>query len=237
MSGSILDARDFRSLIIVDAHVNVTQQNCPTDQVLARLSEFDIDTACIFADSESPDLTSENRYVLRTGQEFACSPFYYLGGNPFTDTRMDLEIPHDLDEYAGLRWHRWFGEGPDRAGRIDHHELDFAVVMMESPEFEAVMAALAYNDKPIIFEEDFGVTSEFIIRYGELNVIIPHLGTLSGGTENAVGRWSRNPNVYFTTSYGVIDDTTLSRLALSGSCTLLTFRTGIPHRISRRSGN
>lgn len=199
-------------MFIVDASVHVSQRNHPTDEVLKALRPFDVDSAIIFADSESPDLESQNRYVLRSGQEFDLFPFYYLGGNPFTDTRMDLEVPPNIEEYAGVRWHGWFGESPDRAGRVDRHELEFAVMTMETPEFEALMSALAFYSKPILFEEDFGVTAEFVARYGELRIIIPHMGALSGGEEKVLGRFYQNKNVNFTSGRGAIEQLTLRRL-------------------------
>jgi len=199
-------------MIIVDAHVSVSGRDQQMSDILRRLQRYDTDTAILFADAGSPDLESVNRYVLRSGREFDCYPFYYLGGNPFTDTRMDLEPPPDLEEYAGLRWHGWFAESEDRAGRVDGHELEFAIMTMESPEFTGLMAALAFYGKPVIFQEDFAVTLEFVRRYQELTIIIPHLGTLSGGQEKVVGQFYRHENVHFTTSHGTLDPITLSRL-------------------------
>src|ERR1039458_4337281 len=212
-------------MIIIDAHVNISGREGHTADVLQKLNQFDIDTAIIFPDAESPNLESANRDVLRSGQEFSCYPFYYLGGNPFTDTRMELEVPPDLDEYAGLRWHRFFGESVDRIGRVDRHELEFALVTIESPEFIALMSALKFYGMPIIFEEDFAVTLEFVRRYEELNIIVPHMGALSGGEENVIGQLYRYPNVYFTTSHGVLDPVSIRRLGAER----LLFASDYPH--------
>ncbi len=200
-------------MILIDSHVSVSTHETRTDAALAALKRFDTDSAIIFADSRSDSLVADNRYVLRSGQEFECFPFYYLGGNPYTDTRVDLEIPDNIDEYAGLRWHRWFGESPDLTGRVDRHELEFAVVQMETPEFEALMAALNHYQMPIIFEEDFAVTLEFVARYGDSQtIIIPHMGLYSGGIEHIVGRFYRNPNIYFTTSHAPLDPVLAGRI-------------------------
>ncbi|HEV3312502.1 MAG TPA: amidohydrolase family protein [Chloroflexota bacterium] len=199
-------------MIIIDAQVNISGRDQKTAEVLRALRQHDIDTAVIFADAESVDLESSNRYVLRSGQEFDCYPFYYLGGNPFTDTRMDLEDPPNLEDYAGVRWHGWFAESEDRTGRVDRHELDFAVVTMESPEFGGLMSGLQFYGKPIIFEEDFAVTLEFVRRYEALTVIIPHLGMLSGGEEKVVGELHRYPNVYFTTSHAALEPAMVRRI-------------------------
>ncbi|HZT96061.1 MAG TPA: amidohydrolase family protein [Chloroflexota bacterium] len=200
-------------MILIDAHVSVSTVRHRADAVLKALKRFDTDSAIIFADSQSPDLAAENRYVLRSAQEFDCFPLYYLGGNPYTDTRMDLELPDSLEEYAGIRWHRWFGESRDLTGRVDRHELEFAVVQMETTEFESLMSALHYYDLPILLEEDFAVTLEFVERYGEMvKVIIPHMGMFSGGVDLVVGRLYRNPNIYFTTSYAPLDPVLVSRI-------------------------
>jgi len=199
-------------MIRIDAHVSISGRDRQTVDVLRQLQRVETDSAIVFADAASPDLESSNRYILRSGQEFDCYPFYYMGGNPYTDTRMDLEIPPDIEEYAGLRWHGWFAESEDRAGRVDRHELDFAVIIMESPEFTGLMTALAYYGKPVLFEEDFAVTLEFVRRYPELTVIIPHMGTLSGGQDQVIGQFYRNENVVFTTSHGVLDQATVRRI-------------------------
>jgi Amidohydrolase len=199
-------------VIIIDSHVHISGRDRQTGEVLRKLKRYDVDSAVIFADAESADLEASNRYVLLSGQEFDCYPFYYLGGNPFTDTRMDLEIPVNLEDFAGIRWHGWFAEFEDRTGRVDRHELEFAVVTMESPEFIGLMSALSYYGKPIMFEEDFAVTLEFVRRFPELKIIIPHMGLLSGGEEQVIGQLYRERNVSFTTSHGTIDPVTLRRL-------------------------
>jgi len=199
-------------MIIIDAHVNISGRDQHTGDVLRALRRVDTDSAIIFADAETVDLAIANRYVLRSGQEFDLYPFYYIGGNPYTDTRADLEVSVNLDEYAGIRWHYWFAESEDRTGRVDRHELEFAVMTMESAEFEGLMAALKFYGKPIIFQEDFAVTLEFTRRYGELNIIIPHMGMLSGGEERVLGQLYREPNIYFTTSRGALDPVILRRI-------------------------
>jgi hypothetical protein len=199
-------------MYIVDSHVHIMHDRQRTEETIKRLKRYNIDAAVLFADSESPDLTAENRYVRWSAQEFESYPFYYLGGNPFTDTRMDLEVPDNLEEYRGVRWHGWFGESVDRTGRVDRHELEFAVMTMERPEFEALMAAIAFYSLPILFEEDFGVTAEFVVRYPNLKIIIPHMGLYSGGQEMVIGRYYQHPNVHFTTSRERIEPVTLRRI-------------------------
>jgi predicted TIM-barrel fold metal-dependent hydrolase len=136
-----------------------------------------------------------------------------VGGNPFTDSRPEsLEVPGNLEEYAGIRWHRWVGEGIDREGIFDDSELDWAISLMNSAEFEALTSAAAHYGLPVIFEESLSVTVEFALRYPSLDVIVPHLGARSGGQLNVLRALWDAPNVYFDTSLSQIDETTLSRL-------------------------
>lgn len=197
----------------VDAHVSIDRQRYPISTVLDVLQGAKIASAVIFADARSADIDEQNRYVLRVAQEHGLYPFYYVGGNPYTDTRPDeLALPDNLDEYAGIRWHRWVGEGIDRQGLLDQDELDWAVNMMESPEFEALASSAAHYGLPVMFEESFSVTLEFVLRFPSLDIIVPHLGARSGGESNVLrALWDR-PNVYFDTSLARLDETTLSRV-------------------------
>lgn len=212
--------------MLVDAHVNVDSRRYPVERALSVLSNSKIVRAVIFADPRSADVPSENQYVLRVAQEHDLYPFYYVGGNPWTDTRPDfLEVPDNLEEYAGIRWHRWVGEGIDRDATYDEDEVEWAVSFMETGEFEAFMAAAAHYNLPVLFEESFAVTLEFIQRYPSLDIIVPHLGARSGGESNILRALWDTPNVYFDTSLAYIDETTLARLGTER----LLFGSGYPY--------
>lgn len=199
--------------MIVDAHVNVDSKRYPVERVLGVLGEARIGQAVIFADARAEDLEIENAYVLQAARAHDLFPFFYIGGNPWTDTRTEpLELPHNIDEYAGIRWHRWIGEGIDREGALDQAELDWAINLMESSEFEAFASAAAHYALPVIFEESFAVTLEFALRYPSLDIIVPHLGARSGGQVNVLRALWDTPNVYFDTSLSQIDETTLARV-------------------------
>src|SRR5919199_772688 len=187
--------------MLVDAHVSVDSRRFPVERALEILGAAKVQRAVIFADARSDDLDAQNRYVLEEAREHGLFPFYYLGGNPWTDTRPEiLDIPDNLSDYAGIRWHRWVGEGIDREGNFDQDELDWALNLMESSEFEAFVSAAAHYSLPVIFEESFAVTLEFVLRYPSVDVIIPHLGARSGGPSNILrGLWDA-PNAYFDTS-------------------------------------
>lgn len=196
------------------------------ERALEVLRAARVGSAVIFAEARSKDIDAQNRYVLEMARLHGLFPFYYLGGNPVTDTRPDaLIVPENLGEYAGIRWHRWVGEGIDRTGALDREELEWAVSLMESPEFEALAAAAAHYNLPVIFEESLSVTLEFVLRFPSLDIIIPHLGARSGGEANVLRTMWDQPNVYFETSLAQVDETTLARVGPSR----IFFGSGYPY--------
>lgn len=211
--------------MIVDSCVAIDPRRFPIDVALEALSAARIESAVVFADARAEDIASANSYVLASARAHGLYPFYYLGGNPWTDTRPDqLVLPEDLEDFAGIRWHRWVGEGIDRHGVLDESELQWAVSLMESPEFEGFAAAAAHYRLPILFEESFSVTLEFALRFSSLDIIVPHMGARSGGEQNVLRAMWDLPNVYFETSLAPISEAQLSRL---GSDRLL-FGSGFP---------
>ena len=139
--------------MIIDAHVSIDSRRYPVERAMEVLQASRVQKAVIFAEARADSLAEQNAYVLEVARRYDLYPFYYIGGNPFTDTRADiLEIPDNVGDYAGIRWHRWIGEGIDRQGTLDTDELDWAIDLMESPEFEAVAAAAAHYNLPVIFE-------------------------------------------------------------------------------------
>lgn len=212
--------------MIIDAHVSIDSRRYPVERAMEVLQASRVQKAVIFAEARAESLAEQNAYVLEVARRYDLYPFYYIGGNPFTDTRADiLEIPDNVGDYAGIRWHRWIGEGIDRQGTLDNDELDWAINLMESPEFEAVAAAAAHYNLPVIFEESFAVTLEFVLRYPSLDIIIPHLGARSGGESNVLRAVWDTPNVYFDTSLGLLDETTLSRVGTQR----ILFGSGYPY--------
>lgn len=211
--------------MIVDAHVSLDRERFPVERALDVLAAAKIGSAVVFADARAGDIEAQNAYVKKSALAHNLYPFYYIGGNPFTDTRPEeLVLPEDLGEYSGIRWHRWVGEGIDRRGELDQEELEWAVSLMESPEFEALSAAAAHYNLPVMFEESFAVTLEFVLRFPSLDVIVPHLGARSGGETNVMRALWDQPNVYFDTGLARLDETVLSRV---GPARIL-FGSGLP---------
>ncbi len=199
--------------MIVDAHVALDSERYPVEQALSVLTGANVGSAVVFAHPHSADLVKQNRHILSVAREHNLWPFYYIGGNPYTDTRADeLITPVNLGDYAGIRWHRWIGTGIDRQGLLDRDELEWAVHLMESPEFEALTSAAALYNLPVMFEESLAVTLEFVLRFPSLDIIIPHLGARSGGEANVLRELWDTPNVYFETSLAQVDEITLARV-------------------------
>jgi hypothetical protein len=199
--------------MIIDAHVAVDMDRYPVERVMELLGAAKIGSAVIFAHARARDIDRHNAYVLDAARKHGLYPFYYLGGNPFTDTRPDeLLVPDNLDEYAGIRWHRWVGEGIDREGRLDRDELEWGVSLMESPELEALVSAAALYNLPVIVEESLPITLEMVLRFPTLDFIVPHLGLQSGGQTNVLQALWDQPSVYFDTSLAQLDEATLSRV-------------------------
>jgi hypothetical protein len=212
--------------MIVDANVSVDGDRHPIERVLEALGRAKIASAVIFPDARARNIQSQNGYVLRCAQEHDLYPLYYVGGNPWTDTRPDsLEVPDNIAKYAGIRWHRFVGEGIDREALLDEDELAWAVNLMESSEFEALASAAAFYDLPVLFEESFAVTLEFVLRYPSLDIIIPHMGSQSGGQLNVLRELWDAPNVYFDTSLSYVDEQTLARIGTER----ILFGSGFPY--------
>ncbi|MGI8824050.1 MAG: amidohydrolase family protein [Chloroflexota bacterium] len=197
----------------VDCHVGVDRERFPVERALEILARSGVQRAVIFTDAHSTEPDKQNEYVLQQAKERDLYPFFYIGGNPYTDTRPDaLTLPDNLPDFAGIRWHRWIGEGIDREGRMDRDELDWAINLMESADFEAVVSAAAHYAMPIMVEESLAVTVEFALRYPSLDIIVPHMGARSGGEANVLRALWDAPNVYFDTSLSHLDETALARL-------------------------
>lgn len=197
--------------MIVDAHVGIDRQRYPIDKALRVLGAAHVQRAVIFSDARAADIEEQNAYVLEEATRHGLYPFFYIGGNPWTDTRADrLDLPDNVSDYAGIRWHRWIGEDIDREGILDRDELDWAISLMESAEFEAFVSAAAHYALPVIFEESFAITLEFVLRYPSLDVIVPHLGSQNGGQTKVIRALWDTANVYFDTSLSTVEETTLA---------------------------
>ena len=118
-----------------------------------------------------------NQYILEAARNSeGFYPFYFVWN--------DFIIPENLGEYAGIKWHRHFDEP-----RYDY----------SSDACRAFLSEVKRLGLPVLYEEEFSITEAFVRDNPELNIIIPHIGELSGGADKMSAFYDA-PNVYFDTS-------------------------------------
>lgn len=120
-----------------------------------------------------------NKYCLEVARRvkgIKLYPFYFVWN--------DYMIPEGLEQYRGIKWHRHSNEP-----RYDY----------DSPDCRKVLDRIRELNLPVVLEEEYENTVRFIKANPGLNVIIPHMGNLNGGS-NRMGAFFGNPRVYFDTS-------------------------------------
>jgi len=181
-------------LRIIDAHVHV---GCNKDtkyygeeDLWKDLREAGAKGAVIFAFPEDiyrilntvESRLRANGYVLKVADK---SPSLY----PFYFVWNDYLIPENMDQYAGVKWHRHHDEP-----RYDY----------DNPRCKKFLETIKKLRMPVLLEEEFEETKRFIEENPELNVIIPHMGKLNGGYKRMEAFYGRK-NVYFDTSTASIE--------------------------------
>lgn len=207
---------------IIDAHVHLGRRHLKEDRVSWILEKSGIDEAVVFADPESPDIPGDNDYCVNMARAKGnYYPFYYIGGNAYSTNRPypRIQLPDNFDDFLGVKWHCWLTPGHDTGGL--RYDKEKARREMDSAEFEDVVQELVRRDVPVNFEEHFEITVEFVERYPDLTIIIPHMGSLNGGQDRIVREFRDTPNVHFDTSLawmnaGLVDMLGADRL-ISGS--------------------
>jgi hypothetical protein len=203
---------------IIDAHVHIGRYHLPIEHIDSLLKVEGISRAVVFADPESDVIVNDFAYVLEAAQWLGYYPFYYYGGNAYSEQRPydRLPIPDNLEEYSGVKWHCWFSPAHDGGLRYSYPiGMDNVRRQMDSSDFQAVMAAISALHFPMTFEEHFDVTCEFVDRYPDIKLIIPHMGMLNGGQERVQAQFRDYPNVHFDTSLGQINETIVQTLGAS----------------------
>jgi len=174
---------------IIDAHIhcgdNAHTKKFDVEEVLAALDEAGATGAVIFAFPEdmyrivdTPEARARaNRYVLDVARRHPnLIPFYFVWN--------DFAIPPDLDQYKGIKWHR----------HADEPRYDYA-----DPNCERILSEIRRVNLPVVLEEEFDHTVDFVRRNPALNIIIPHMGKLNGGYRRMDVFFDR-PNVFFDTA-------------------------------------
>ena len=180
---------------IIDNHIhcgnNVHKSFTPVD-IKQDLHEAGAQGAVIFAFPEdmyriedSPEWrVKANDYVLEVSRsmEETIYPFYFVWN--------DYIIPDNLDDYAGIKWHRHWDEP-----RYDY----------DDPRCGEMLKVIKALGLTVLIEEEYGDTVRFVRDNPELKVIIPHMGGINGGCDK-MDAFFGNPNVYFDTAVAKLDD-------------------------------
>lgn len=120
-----------------------------------------------------------NDYVLEVSKEakdITIYPFYFVWN--------DYIIPENLDDYAGIKWHRHW----------DEPKYDY-----DDPGCQEILKRIKELELPVLIEEEYNYTVRFVKDNPELKIIIPHTGNLNGGNDK-MDIFFNNPDVYFDTS-------------------------------------
>lgn len=194
--------------LIIDAHVHTGRHHLQIEGINTLLKRAGIDKAVIFADPESSDIPGDSAYVLAVARDLDFIPFYYFGGNAYSTKRPfpELKVPSNFAAYKGVKWHCWFTPAHDAGGFYSPKLSAGPEELLSEPGFIAVMEEVRRLGIPVNFEEHFDITREFVRRYPDINIIIPHMGALNGGEEKVLREFWDNQNVHFDTSLGYVDE-------------------------------
>jgi len=178
------------------------------EQVQGVLDRAGVDRAVVFADPESSDIIGDNQYVLDMAADTGHIPFFYIGGNAYSQSRCfpQLPDPKALEPYRGVKWHCWFTPGHDHGGTylgMDEAQIEDALT---EPRMKALMDKVTEMGVPVNFEEHFDVTVLFVDLYPDVKIILPHMGGLNGGTQRILASVGHKPNVCFDISLAGISE-------------------------------
>jgi hypothetical protein len=203
---------------IIDAHVHIGRYHLPIEHIDRLLKKEGINRAVVFADPESDVMVDDSTYVLEAAGQFGYYPFYYYGGNAYSGQRPydRLPVPDNLNRYRGIKWHCWFSPAHDGGLHYSYPiNMDNVRRQMDAPDFQAVMTAIRSLKFVMTFEEHFEVTKEFVSRYPDVRLIIPHMGMLNGGQERVQEEFRDYPHIHFDTSLGQVNEAIVQRLGAS----------------------
>ncbi len=203
---------------IIDAHVHIGRYHLPIEHIDKLLKREGISRAVVFADPESDVMVDDSTYVLEAAERFGYYPFYYYGGNAYSGQRPydRLPVPDKLNQYRGIKWHCWFSPAHDGGLHYSYPiNMDDVRRQMDAPDFQAVMTAIRSLKFAMTFEEHFEVTKEFVRRYPDVRLIIPHMGMLNGGQERVQAEFRDYPHIHFDTSLGQVNEAIVQKLGAS----------------------
>src|SRR5258708_5650823 len=203
---------------IIDAHVHIGRCHLRIEHIDSLLKAAGISRAVVFADPESDDMVNDSLYALEAARRVGYYAFYYYGGNAYSGQRPydSLPVPDNLDQYNGIKWHCWFSPAHDGGLRYSYPiNMDTVCRQMDAHDFQTVINAIQALKFPMTFEEHFDVTCEFVRRYPDVTLIIPHMGMLNGGQERAQAQFRDNPKIHLDTTLGQVNETIEETLGAS----------------------
>lgn len=190
-----MEDKEFK---VIDSHIHCGVQNVslPFGPIRNALDKAGIDGCCLFAPVEDIyyryartfDDNHEWRscrkqahdYLLALAEENPLVFPYYFVWNDFKTEALDRP-------FKGIKWHH-------HAGEPEYH--------YNTPECRAMIEVICKKGLPVVLEETFETTLEFLEKIkGRTVVIIPHMGLLNGGFDRlfAAGVWE-SETVYADTA-------------------------------------
>ncbi len=179
---------------IIDNHIhcgNNVHKSFTLDDVKQDLNEAGVQGAVLFAFPEDMYRIEDSRewrikannYVLEVSRnaEEDIYPFYFIWN--------DYIIPENLNDYAGIKWHRHWDEP-----RYDY----------DDPRCNEMLKSIKELNLPVLIEEEYADTVRFVRDNPDLNIIIPHMGNLNGGYDK-MDVFFDNPKIRFDTSTADLD--------------------------------
>ncbi|MDH7478508.1 MAG: amidohydrolase family protein [Syntrophomonadaceae bacterium] len=183
--------------MILDAHAHCGL-SLPYEKIRRRWQEGGIEGGLLIPPVEE--------VYDRYDYSFTDSPFYqssrqqvhqYLRSLPYPNLYRLWFVWNDFalpgEGFSGIKWHRHPYE--------PHYNYS-------SPACEAFIQYVVEKQLPIMFEEEFSTTLEFVKRIdGRTVIIIPHMGGLNGGYRSLkqAGLFAR-PNIWVDTALGTPDE-------------------------------
>lgn len=180
---------------IIDNHIhcgNNIHKSFTPDDIRQDLKESGACGAVIFAFPEDMYRIEDskewrikaNDYILNVSKDtkdITLYPFYFVWN--------DYLIPSNLENYAGIKWHRHWDEP-----RYNYKD----------PKCDEILTIIKTLDLPVLIEEEFENTVQFVKDNPELKIIIPHIGNLNGGYDK-MDAFFQNGKVYFDTSCATLE--------------------------------
>jgi len=174
--------------------VPVQYRYYPIEDLKADLDEAGMQGAVVFPfcediyrveDSKESRIRA-NEYILEAARTAKyLYPFYFVWN--------DYIIPENLEQYAGIKWHRHYDEP-------NYYYND--------PKCYEILKRIKELEMPVLIEDEYNETINFVEQNTDLNIIIPHCGKrlwVPPTIDKLLENFDRmkvlfdRPNVYFDT--------------------------------------